>query len=158
MNCCSSLLKDCLALIDSEASSVLKSEDLEDLDISALKTIVCRETLNLNSETDVYDALWRWSTRECKRQKRQLTHQDRRAVLEGAQYLVRYLTLNKEEFIKSCALLDEEEQDALMALICQGNKQGGIAMPGLCNNNTFGIIFIDMHRILDKICYTEYLL
>ena len=48
INCCDQLLKQCLELIDREASVVLGSEDLEDLDISALNMIVCRDTLRLN--------------------------------------------------------------------------------------------------------------
>ncbi len=39
---------------------MLRSEDLDDLDISALKMVVCRETLNVKSETEVYDAIQRW--------------------------------------------------------------------------------------------------
>ena len=48
INCCEQLLKQCLELIDREASAVLGSEDLEDLDISALNMIVCRDTLSLS--------------------------------------------------------------------------------------------------------------
>ena len=47
INCCDQLLKQCLELIDREASLVLASEDLEDLDISALNMIICRDTLRL---------------------------------------------------------------------------------------------------------------
>ena len=99
VNCCDDLLKQCLELIDKEASLVLASEDVEDLDISALNMIVCRDTLRLRKgETEVFHALTRWSTRECKRQRLELTSASRRKVLEGAQYLVRYLTMNLEEF------------------------------------------------------------
>ena len=52
VNCCKALMRKCLELIDSEASAVLASEDIEDLDIATLRTIVCRETLCLKSETE----------------------------------------------------------------------------------------------------------
>ncbi len=129
LNCCSALMKDCLELIDSEASAVLESEDLEDVDVSALKMIVCRETLRLKSEVEVFTALMRWSSRECKRQRLELSVDNRRKVLEGAQYLVRYLTLDRDEFVRSCALLSEEEQDALMSAICENSTAKTIVMP-----------------------------
>ncbi len=49
----------------------------EDVDVSALKLVVCRETLGVRSESEVYDALWRWSGRECKRQRLELTSANR---------------------------------------------------------------------------------
>ena len=89
VNCCSALMKECLEVIDSEASHVLQCEDLEDLDLSALNMVVCRETLNVKSEMEVFNALVRWSGRECKRQRLEMTNGNRRKVLEGCQYLVR---------------------------------------------------------------------
>ena len=81
VNCCNALLKQCLELIDVKASAVLGSEDIEDLDISAVKMIVCRDTLAVEKEAEVYAALLRWSTRECKRQRMELTAENRRNVL-----------------------------------------------------------------------------
>ena len=46
-------MKKCLELIDSEASSVLACEDIEDLDVTTLRMIVCRETLCIQSESEV---------------------------------------------------------------------------------------------------------
>ena len=42
-----------MELIDIEASTVLACEEVEDLDIGTLRKIVCRETLCVNSETEV---------------------------------------------------------------------------------------------------------
>ena len=53
VNCCKVLMKKCLELIDIEASSVLACEDIEDLDVTTLRMIVCRETLCVQSETEV---------------------------------------------------------------------------------------------------------
>ena len=120
VNCCDALLKQCLELIDREASFVLASEDLEDLDISALNLIVCRDTLRLKSEVEVFHALNRWSTRECKRQRLELNSENRRRVLEGAQYLVRYLIISKEDYRTGpypSGLLTSEEAEAVLANI-----------------------------------------
>ena len=46
-------MKKGLELIDSEASSVLACEDIEDLDVTTLRMIVCRETLCVQSESEV---------------------------------------------------------------------------------------------------------
>ncbi|TRY68355.1 hypothetical protein TCAL_04127 [Tigriopus californicus] len=124
VDCCNSLMKECLELIDARATAVLESEDIEDIDISALKMVICRETLCVRSELDVYRALLRWSGRECKRQKIEITRSNRRRVLEGGQYLVRYLTLSQEDFIEASGLLSEEEQDALLSIIsCDGSDE-----------------------------------
>ena len=121
VNCCDALLKQCLELIDREASYVLACEDLEDLDISALNLIVCRDTLRLkNNEVEVFNALKRWSTRECKRQRLELISENRRRVLEGAQYLVRYLIIPKEDYRAGpypSGLLTSEEAEAVLANI-----------------------------------------
>lgn len=125
VHCCDELLKQCLELIDREASTVLASEDVEDLDISAVNMIVCRDTLRLRKEgeIEVFTALKRWSTRECKRQRLELTSENRRRVLEGAQYLVRFLLISPEDFragpLKS-GLLTPEEAETLLAIISAG--------------------------------------
>ncbi len=106
---------------------VLRSEDLEDVDVSALKLVVCRETLAVRSELEVFDALWRWSGRECKRQRAELNPANRRAVLEGAQFLVRYLTLSPGELARASGLLEREEADALTAMV--SGAEEGFEMP-----------------------------
>jgi hypothetical protein len=125
INCCEALLKQCLELIDAQASTVLASEDVEDLDISAVNWIVCRDTLCLKKgEIEVISALKRWSTRECKRQRLELTSENRRKVLEGAQYLVRFLTISKEDFKKDgfkSGLLTRGEADAVYSNLGANN-------------------------------------
>ena len=65
----------------------------------------------------MFNAVRRWSTRECKRQRLELTSENRRRVLEGAQYLVRYFIIPKEDFkagpYKS-GLLSSEEAEAVL--------------------------------------------
>ena len=120
VNCCNALLKQCLELIDVQAGGVLSSEDIEDLDISAINMIVCRDTLNISRESEVFNALLRWSTREVKRQRLELTPENRRNVLEGSQYLVRYLVMSQEEFTKGpyrSGLLTKEEEESILVIL-----------------------------------------
>lgn len=66
----------------------------------------------------MFNAVKRWSTRECKRQRLELTSENRRRVLEGAQYLVRYLIISKEDFKAgpyTSGLLTSEEAEAVLA-------------------------------------------
>lgn len=66
----------------------------------------------------MFNAVKRWSTRECKRQRLELTSDNRRRVLEGAQYLVRYLIISKEDFKAgpyTSGLLTSEEAEAVLA-------------------------------------------
>lgn len=133
VNCCDQLLKQCLELIDREASVVLASEDVEDLDISALNMIVCRDTLRLHKgELEVYNALKRWSTRECKRQRLELTSENRRRVLEGAQYLVRYLIISKEDFKADpyvSGILTSEEAEAVLTHLSGAINDVSVDLP-----------------------------
>ena len=115
---------------------MLGSEDVEDLDISALNMIVCRDTLRLNKgegEIEVFNAVKRWSTRECKRQRLELTSENRRRVLEGAQYLVRYLIIPKEDFktgpYKSGLLTSEEAEAVLTNLGAINEVQSAVDLP-----------------------------
>merc|ERR1719410_2302032 len=78
VNCCQTLLKQCLDLIDAETSTVIKSEDFEELDITGLNMILCRDTLNVRSEMEVFTAVQRWSYRECRRQRLPITGRSRR--------------------------------------------------------------------------------
>ncbi|XP_071746127.1 BTB/POZ domain-containing protein 3 isoform X2 [Lepeophtheirus salmonis] len=124
-DCCEELLKYCLELIDDEATSVLASEDIEDLDIQAFKLIISRDSLSVQSELDTFGALQRWSKRECKRQKLELNSDNKRSVSDGAQYLIRWLTLSEEDFLGGpyhSGLLSEEEKDAIANYISSKSK------------------------------------
>ena len=68
---------------------------ISELDITGLNMILCRDTLNVRSEMEVFTAVQRWSYRECRRQRLPITGRSRRKVLAGSQYLVRYLTLSR---------------------------------------------------------------
>ena len=83
-------------------------------------------------ELEVFNAVKRWSTRECKRQRLELTSENRRRVLEGAQYLVRYLIIPKEDFktgpFKS-GLLTSEEAEAVLTNLGAINEVSAVDLP-----------------------------
>ncbi|CAB4067731.1 unnamed protein product [Lepeophtheirus salmonis] len=63
--------------------------------------------------------------RECKRQKLELNSDNKRSVSDGAQYLIRWLTLSEEDFLGGpyhSGLLSEEEKDAIANYISSKSK------------------------------------
>ncbi len=60
----------CLELIDENAEEALDSDGFENLTLDTVKTIVSRDTLDIN-ELDVWQACLRWAKAECQRQEKQ---------------------------------------------------------------------------------------
>ena len=87
--------QDCLSVIDKHAVSVLRSETFEDLSLDLVRDLVSRDSLDLSgtSETEIYFALDRWSHRQCRRRGLRPHNSNKRSVLAGCQYLVRYPTM-----------------------------------------------------------------
>lgn len=56
---CSSLLRRCLKLVDEEATVILESDELEELDLETLTLILSRDTLDVDDEIKVFEALLR---------------------------------------------------------------------------------------------------
>lgn len=56
---CAELLKKCLLEVDAHAETILNSEELEDLDISTVRLILERNSLNVKNELLVFHALMR---------------------------------------------------------------------------------------------------
>ena len=75
--------------------SVLRSETFEDLSLDLVRELVSRDSLDLTgtSETEIYFALDNWSHRQCRRRGLKPHNSNKRTVLAGAQYLVRYSTM-----------------------------------------------------------------
>ena len=87
--------QDCLSVVDQNAVSVLRSETFEELSLDLVRDLVSRDSLDLSggSEAEVYLALDRWSHRQCRRRGLRPHSSNKRLVLAGAQYLVRYPTM-----------------------------------------------------------------
>ena len=98
--CCRELVSRCLALIDANAPAVLSSQMIECLPPSVLTLVLCRDSLVVPSEVLVMDALYRWSTAECRRQHKPLTLTGRREVLARMLTLPRLLTMSSRETSK----------------------------------------------------------
>ena len=105
-------MSSCLRFVDRNAKQVFGSEQFKKLDISVVNMIVSRDTLRVKSEIDIVNALLGWAK------------VNGASSLNGAQYLVRFLTLSADEF-ENCVvgkglLPSSEEESILTTLQGQG--------------------------------------
>ncbi|XP_013771750.1 BTB/POZ domain-containing protein 6-like [Limulus polyphemus] len=106
------VMMKCFYLLDEHAETILKSEDFLSLDETTVYDIVSRDNLQLSSERVVFNALLSWACQECKRQRQELTSENKRRVLGQLLYCVRYLVMTLEEFAQGPAasgVLNEQE-------------------------------------------------
>lgn len=125
-SCCSDLFNECLELLDRNTSAVLASEGLEELDRDTLEVILKRQTLGIQSEVEVVEAVVRWSTAQCKRNNLPLTQQNRKQILGNLLYYLRLLQLSTEQLPITTKLLDKDEYEHIRALLA---KNGRSALP-----------------------------
>jgi len=107
----------CFNIIDKNAKKVLEGDEVEDISLYLLKAIICRDSLRVPSELLVWQALHRWSHRQCRRKHIPPSHENKRKVLEGAQYGVRYLTMTHQQIKTASGLLTMEEEDSVSFFI-----------------------------------------
>ncbi|XP_050717994.1 BTB/POZ domain-containing protein 6-like isoform X2 [Eriocheir sinensis] len=115
--CCSDLFNECLEILDQDASSVLASEGVEELDRQVLEVILKRQTLRVQSEVEVVEAVVRWSTAQCKRECLPLTQQSRRKMLGDLLYYLRLLKLTPEQLNVAAKLLDKDEFEYIRVVV-----------------------------------------
>merc|ERR1719348_2233354 len=107
--------RNCFDIIDKNAKKVLEGDEIEDISLGLLKAILSRDSLCVPSELCVWQAVHRWSHRQCRRRHISPTPANKRKVLEGAEMLVRYLTLTCHQFINTTSLLTKEEEDSILS-------------------------------------------
>ncbi len=62
------IVKKCLELVDANGKETLESESFVGLRQETVKTVICRDTLDVPTEVDVWNACVKWAEAECKRQ------------------------------------------------------------------------------------------
>ncbi|XP_038206449.1 BTB/POZ domain-containing protein 6-B isoform X2 [Zerene cesonia] len=98
------LMQRCWEVIDAQAEMALTSEGFVDVDVSTLESVLARETLNCK-EINLFEAALAWAQAECVRREIEPTPTNKRAMLGGAIYLIRFPTMTLEEFANSAAQL-----------------------------------------------------
>ncbi|KAG8182618.1 hypothetical protein JTE90_009981 [Oedothorax gibbosus] len=111
------LVVKCFLIVDRHADEILQSELFETLEHTLMVEIIKRDTLQVSSEAVVFDSVMRWACRACKKQRKELTSDNKCSVLEKALFLVRYLTMTPEEFLRgpvSHGVLTKEDKDIFL--------------------------------------------
>ncbi|XP_074604436.1 BTB/POZ domain-containing protein 6-like [Brevipalpus obovatus] len=117
-----SLLHQCFTLIDEKAEKILKSDGILRLDQRLMKQILSRDTLNISSELDVFQCIDRWSVYQCQKNGQKLSTDNKLNVVNDLLYLVRYLLMNEEEFMRGpfvSDLLPDYDREILRIAITQ---------------------------------------
>ncbi|XP_047033536.1 BTB/POZ domain-containing protein 6-B isoform X2 [Helicoverpa zea] len=96
------LMQRCWEVIDAQAEMALTSEGFVDIDVSTLESVLARETLNCK-EINLFEAALAWAHAECVRREIDPTPTNKRVMLGGAIYLIRFPTMSLEEFANSAA-------------------------------------------------------
>lgn len=112
------LVFKCFLIVDRHADQILQSEHFETLEHELMVEIVKRDSLEVSSEAVVFDSVMRWACRACKRQRKELTADNKCSVLGKALFLVRYLVMTPEEFLRgpvSQGVLCREDKELFLA-------------------------------------------
>ena len=62
------IIKKCLDLIDENGKETLESEAFAELRPEVLKAVISRDSLDVETEVDVWKACTKWAEAECQRQ------------------------------------------------------------------------------------------
>ena len=103
--------KRCWDTVDRFTSTVVKSDQFNDINHSTLISIVKRDTLNI-SEVELFEALLQWGRNQCWNQGVDATFENTRKMLGNFIYEIRILSMTKEQFLNNVAssgLLTTEE-------------------------------------------------
>jgi len=111
------IIQDCYSVIDSNARAILEMDEFEEISLNVVRQIIIRDSLGLRDETVVCKAIHRWSRRQCRRSELELSDENIRLMLNGTQYLVRYLTMSLRDFAhcqRTSKLLSEDEAKSVV--------------------------------------------
>lgn len=126
------LVFKCFLIVDRHADAVLNSEAFDTLDYEMMVEIAKRDTLEVTSESIVFDAVMRWACRACKRERKELTAENKSEVLGKALFLVRYLLMTHEEFLRgpvSQGVLQKDDREVLLSRISGDSPTSSEALP-----------------------------
>merc|ERR1712226_807989 len=110
------LMEKGLQIIRTQTREILSETTFDDVDHSTLCVILSQDEINIDEAT-LFDAMVRWSVKECERRGLEATGEKRRSVLSDALFLIRYLTFPPAEFASGPAtseLLTQEESFAIL--------------------------------------------
>ncbi|XP_077524615.1 uncharacterized protein LOC144136276 isoform X2 [Amblyomma americanum] len=99
----------CLDVVDQHAERLLAAADFERLPRELVALVLARDTLWLRSEMSAVEGADRWAAAECRRRGEAPCAALKRRALGDAAYLVRHFRLDRDQFRRAPALLDDSE-------------------------------------------------
>ena len=113
----SKVYDQCMSFLKENFLVCLKSKDFAALSMQCLEDVMAIETF-LVKEEEIYENLVRWAESECKRQKLDATWGNKRKVLGGILYKVRFPLMEPDYFSRKVAttelLSDGEKVDVFL--------------------------------------------
>lgn len=111
------ILEKSLEIILNETESVLTDPSFEDIELGTLLVILEKQTLNISSERDLFNAVFRWANKECSRKGISEDSTNLRSVIGAALEKIHFLTLTPLQFAEGPAhapLLTRDEKYAIL--------------------------------------------
>ena len=110
------LLDKSLQMIRNQSGEILCETTFEDIEHTTLCVVLSQPVINTD-EASLFEAMVRWSTKECERRTMEIGPERQRQCLGEALFLIRYLTFPPAEFAAGPAksgLLTQHESFAIL--------------------------------------------
>lgn len=111
------------------ASKVLSTKELGDVDKSTLGLVLRDARLQLQSELEVFQAAHQWAVNECERRQVETSGSNMREVLGDIIKSIRFLTLMPEEFSESPVVSGILTSDEITTIYMWFNSGGTVPPP-----------------------------
>ncbi|KAL3080217.1 hypothetical protein niasHT_035737 [Heterodera trifolii] len=118
---------NCLAYIDKNADSLIRSDDFLQIDQKTLCEILERDQLQICGEISIWKAALRWADCQCLQNGHECSAENRRAALGPALFQIRFPLFQPTKFseiIVPSGILTMEEELGVYQFYCHPNFQG----------------------------------
>lgn len=125
------LEKHCWSILSRLTSDILVSDSFADIDKQLLLSILEKDCLNV-TEIEVFDAVKRWSEKECARQSLSISTENQKFVLKDIINLIRFPVMQPKDFAigPACSdLLPLEDVKAIFIYLNSGLKIQNLRYP-----------------------------
>jgi len=110
----------CLKMIEKNAKDILDSAGFREIPAQCLRTILASDNLGVK-EIYIFRACIRWAECECKRQRLDITKENKRKVLEEVYSEIRFPLISSDEVVEEVVhsgVLTSEELVQLFSFLC----------------------------------------
>ncbi|KAL3087499.1 hypothetical protein niasHS_008315 [Heterodera schachtii] len=109
-------VSDCLAYIDKNADTLLKSEEFLQIDHKMLCEILERDEMQISGEISIWNAALRWADEKCRQNGIDCSAENRRQMLGPALFKIRFPLLSQEDFLEKIVPFGVLSKDEVIAV------------------------------------------